>query len=282
MISESHGYSGKKVFLATKHSKGRAISPEFQSILDMQVEEIYVDTDLLGTFSGEIERKGSARETVLAKARMAIAETGNPYALASEGSIGADPFIPFINSDFELLAFVDDNLGFEIVESIRSAEIVAVTIKVTPESDLSEFLRKADFPNHRLIIKTAESPTTFSVKGIGDLQTLEESLREGFGKYPELIVESDLRAHYSPSRMANIALAARKLALRLSNCCPECQTPGWGIVSYSKGLACSDCGEVSEDALKSEVLGCAKCSFKTQGVILAEEIDPSRCNYCNP
>ena len=282
MISKSHDYSGRKVFLATKHSKGSVISPEFESILQMQVKEIHVDTDLLGTFSGEIERKGTARETVLAKARMAIAETGNPYALASEGSIGADPFIPFINSDFELLAFVDANLGFEIVESIRSAEIVAVTIKVTPESDLREFLRKADFPNHRLIIKTPESPTTFSIKGIGDLETLEESLRKGFGMYPELIVESDLRAHYSPSRMANIALVARKLALRLSKRCPECHTPGWGIVSYIKGLACSDCGEVSEDALKSEVLGCTKCSFSLQGELLAEEIDPSRCNYCNP
>jgi hypothetical protein len=282
MKIQSRLYVGRTFLLASKHQKAVVVAPAFKSILDVDVNELPLDTDLLGTFSGEIERKGTAKETVLAKARMAIAETGNPYALASEGSIGADPFIPFINSDFELMAFVDDELGLEVIESIRSTEIVATTAKVKSVLDIEEFLRKADFPNHKVIVRSPQNPSEFTIKGIDNLEELKSSLTKGFESFPELILESDLRAHCSPSRMANIGLVARKLAIRLSNHCPECQMPGWGVVGYEKGVPCSECEEISEEAVKSEILGCAKCAFTTTGTARASEIDPSLCNYCNP
>ena len=282
MKIQSRLYVGRTFLLASKHQKSVVIAPAFKSILDVDVKELPLDTDLLGTFSGEIERKGTAKETVLAKARMAISETGIPYALASEGSIGADPFIPFINSDFELMAFVDDELGLEVIESVRSTEIVAATKKVKSILDIEEFLQKADFPNHKVIVRSPHNPIKFAIKGIDNLEELKSSLAKGFELFPELILESDLRAHCSPSRMANIGVVAHKLATRLSNHCPECQMPGWGVVGYEKGLPCSECEEISEEAVRSEILGCAKCDFKTNGKSLALEIDPSRCNYCNP
>lgn len=277
-----HPYLGKVAFLATQHGKGLVVAPEFQAALGMQVEELLVDTDSLGTFTGEIERVGTPKEVVIAKARMAIAKSGNPFAIASEGSIGVDPFIPFINSDIEHMAFVDEVRGFSLVETIRSTEIVAHTIKVKADTPIDEFLSKADFPQHKLIIRSLESPTIFSIKGIDSHAQLKSSLREALQNYPEVIIESDLRAHASPSRMANIAQVARKLALRLSNLCPECQTPGWGVVSYLKGLPCNECGEISEEALRVEIMGCVKCSFTQEGKVLAEAIDPSRCDLCNP
>jgi len=282
MNPEDHPYFGKTALLATQHGKGLVVAPEFQTALGMKVEEFLVDTDSLGTFTGEIERVGTPKEVVIAKARMAIAKSGNPFAIASEGSIGVDPFIPFINSDIEHMAFVDEVRGFSLVETIRSTEIVAHTIKVKADTPIDEFLSKADFPQHKLIIRSIESPTIFSIKGIDSHAQLKSSLREALQKYPEVIIESDLRAHASPSRMANIAQVARKLALRLSNLCPECQTPGWGVVSYLKGLPCNECGEISEEALRVEIMGCVKCSFTQEGKVLAEAIDPSRCDLCNP
>ena len=47
-----------------------------------------VDTDRLGTFTGEVERPGPPRETALMKARLGQGATGLPCALASEGAFG--------------------------------------------------------------------------------------------------------------------------------------------------------------------------------------------------
>lgn len=275
-------YCGKSAVLATQHAKGEVIAPEFKSILDLQIEELGVDTDSLGTFTGEIERVGSAKDTVLAKARLGMAKSGNLRGLASEGSIGADPLIPFINSDIELVAFIDDEIGFQLVESLRSTEIIAATFKVKPNSGLEEFFRRADFPNHKLIIRSTDQPVSFSVKGIDSHQMLEKSLKEAFKDFPELIVESDLRAHCSPSRMENIRLVARKLALRLKCLCPECDAPGWGVVRVVRGLPCSECGEISEEKVRAEVFGCVKCQYEEEGRPLAGSIDPGNCNLCNP
>lgn len=282
MNQQLHPYSDQKVVLATQHRKGEVIAPEFAATLGMQVEEFLVDTDSLGTFSGDIERIGTPREVVIQKAKLGIEQSGYLFGLASEGSIGTDPFIPFINSDIELMAFIDVERDLTIVESLRSTEIIASGTSVRKETELRDFLVKADFPNHKLIIKSADKPHSYLVKGIGDIATLEKSLEEAFKDFPEVVIESDLRAHCSPSRMANIAKLANKLALRLSNLCPECSSPGWGIVELERGLPCSECGEISEEAARAEILGCFKCSHSQRGKVLAQSIDPSRCDLCNP
>lgn len=55
-------YFGCCIILPTKHQKSNAIAPVFDTVLQAGVLEYVVDTDLLGTFSGEIERKGTALE----------------------------------------------------------------------------------------------------------------------------------------------------------------------------------------------------------------------------
>ena len=47
----------------------------------MQVLECNLDTDALGTFTGEIERKQSPRETVLIKARLGVEKTGESIGI---------------------------------------------------------------------------------------------------------------------------------------------------------------------------------------------------------
>ena len=282
MKSEAHPYFKEAVALATLHGKGEAIAPAFLEILGMQVNDFAINTDLLGTFSGDIERVGTPKEVVINKAKLAIAESKYRFGIASEGSIGTDPYIPFINSDIELMAFVDVERDFTLVESLRSTEIIASRTVLRKSDSLQDFLIKVDFPNHKLIVKSLDTPPSFLVKGIGHISALDESLASGFENLPELVIESDLRAHCSPSRMANIGKLAKRLAQRLSNLCPECSTPGWGIVDVERGLPCSDCGEISEDAPKAEVLGCCKCSFSQKGKVIADSVDPSRCELCNP
>lgn len=78
-----HPYRGKPVALATKHDKQRAIAPALTVSPGLRVRLANVDTDALGTFTGEIARLGTPRETALAKARLGIEATGIPRGLGS-------------------------------------------------------------------------------------------------------------------------------------------------------------------------------------------------------
>lgn len=277
-----HPYFGQNITLATQHQKGVLIAPHFLDLIGAHVQEINIDTDQLGTFSGEIERVGTPREVALKKARLGAMASRNTRAIASEGSIGADFYLPFINSDFEIIAFIDDELEIEVIESHRSTEIIAQTLRIKKEDDLSEFLARADFPNHKLIVRSIDKPTKFCKKGIANQSDLNEIIEKGLQKYGELIIENDLRAHCSPSRQKNISAVGLKLAKRLQALCPECQSPGWGVVDFTTGVPCKACGAIAEEAARSEILGCPKCSYQMPGKVLAEMIDPSRCNFCNP
>jgi hypothetical protein len=282
MIEPNHPYRGAKAVIATKHNKGILVAPTFSKHLDLSVEEVSVDTDELGTFSGEVERVGTVREVVIKKAELGISVSGNPIGIASEGSIGADPLLPFINSDIELMALVDQERALVIIESLRSTEIIAQTVKISKDSDITNFLTRADFPNHALILRSEDKPVSFCVKGISDMKALDQAILNGLKDFPTLILENDLRAHCSPSRQKNIAALAEKLALRLTHLCPECRAPGWGVIGHRKGLPCQECGEVAEGALAQEILGCGRCEFTELGKSLAQSIDPAQCQLCNP
>lgn len=274
-------YNNQVAAMATMHDKGRLVSEHFQNILQMKIEEVRVDTDALGTFSGEIERTGTHLETAFRKARLGLEATGLPYAIASEGSVGADPQLIFINANIETMVFIDEILGIQIHETYKSNDIVAFTT-TTQEDNLQEFLLKADFPNHKVIVKPKDGPG--AIKGIGTLSDLQKAVRKArtISSDGEAIIESDLRAMSSPSRQRNISIAASKLAKRLSQICPECLTPGWGVKGFLKGVECSECGELSEKALRQEELGCIKCEFRALGAVINLSLDPSECMGCNP
>lgn len=95
--------------LATMHGKEQAIAPVFLASLNLIVLPAKgLDTDALGTFSGEVPRHGTMIEAAVAKARLGMERALLPFGMASEGSFGPHPFFPIIPAGFELLAFVDD------------------------------------------------------------------------------------------------------------------------------------------------------------------------------
>lgn len=274
-------YNSRLVVMPTKHEKAKLVSQPFKEILAMTVQEVLVDTDVLGTFSGEIERVGTRLETAVQKAKLGIQVTGNPYAVGSEGSVGPDPLLVFVNANIETMVFIDEELGIQVHENFKSNEITAFKT-TTLNKDLGVFLQKADFPNHAIIVKPHVG--LGALKGIRDLHTLENAIREAQDQSSdgEAIIESDLRAMSSPSRQKNISKAAMKLAQRLSQICPECLVPGWGLKDLIRGVECSECGEISEEAVQQEIMGCVKCEFTLLGAVINTTLDPSRCMRCNP
>ncbi len=283
-LEKSHPYFGREAVLTTKHRKYPLIAPSFSAALRMKILEHSADTDQLGTFTGEIERKLSPRATAILKAKIGMKELGLTLGLASEGSVGPDPLIPLIKSDIEYLVLIDSENDLEITEVYRSFDITAGQIVVTPEEDIKEFLQKVDFPNHKLITAPNAGAISNVVKGIGDLNDLQNAIKLCASESDDgsVLIQSDLRAHCSPSRQNNIREVALLLANRVLSLCPECHMPGWGNVGYERGLECSLCGMNVAKAAKREIFGCYKCEYREYGKLIAERADPARCDWCNP
>ena len=280
IIVSTHPYYGVTAALATKHQKDQILSSAFSKLgITLLVPDI--DTDLLGTFTGEIPREGTPKEVVLKKARMGLEASGLPYGVASEGSIGPDLVVPFITSDIECMAWVDTTRNLEIVEFHRSLDILAARTVVSSKDSLDEFLKSADFPHHSFIVR-AENGSGEIYKGINSSERLEAALGELFKVSEKLVIESDLRAHHSPSRQRNIAAVAEKLVARLANLCKECQTPGWGEVGYLYGLECSACKNLEERAVSGKILGCGKCHYREEVMGEKKFVEPAECGVCNP
>jgi len=280
----AHPYVHKRIALTTKHDKLRFIKPAFDEYVGCELFEVNLDTDQLGTFSGEIERIAPPLETAIQKARLGMKETGLLLGIASEGSVGPDSVVPFIHSNIERLVLVDDEKGIVITETHRSFDITVATITAAPDQDLTSFLEKADFPNHALIVRPNTQIKSNCIKGITNYEQLMGAIDISSQLSPNgfVVIESDLRAMNSPSRQRNIEEVAKLLAMRVNLLCPNCQIPGWGRVGYEKGLNCSECELENPDAIRQEKLGCVKCDHVELGKVIASVLDPAQCNFCNP
>lgn len=275
----NHPYVGISVQIPTKHHKGAAIQQGFAEVLDISCEEVAVDTDLLGTFAGEIERTDTPFNTALKKIELL---PDAPYLIASEGSIGNDPDMPFFISDVEMLLFKDRAADLLIAQAYKSFDIKTARIELKPGDSYDEFLSKADFPRHSLIAKSPQLELQKPIKGIKEKGELARAISTVFKNSETVILESDLRAHHSPSRMANIQIAANKLALRIATLCPACATPGFGLKEYARGVICVECKRANSEAISQEILGCIRCEWEELGKIINKEITPDKCIWCNP
>lgn len=274
-------YAGRVAALATRHGKEHQIRPALASIgLDVVVADI--DTDTFGTFTGEIPRRGNPIEVVERKARAAIAASGLDAGLASEGSFGPHPLIPFITADVELVVLVDARLETVVMEQAISVDTVASALTVADGDDAEEFCAQVGFPAQALIVRPADGSPNQITKAITDLDRLRRAITMASitSKDRMAIIESDLRAHHCPKRQVVIAQAAERLASRLARRCPACQTPGFGALRIEPGLPCDICGCPTEQPLAT-LEDCPRCSY-TVRTANPGTADPGTCAYCNP
>lgn len=280
-----HPYAGRVAVLSTKHHKLPLIGPPLERSVGLRVDTVGVDTDVLGTFTGDIPRLGPALDTAIAKARLGMGAAGQALGIASEGSIGPDPALPFVIADRELVVLVDDDAGIVVWESHTSWDIVTATTTVGPGEKLEQFLTRAGFPAHQLIVRPNSGGTGPIHKGILSLETLTTAVIECAAVATDGLarVETDLRAHACPSRRTIIVGAAERLASRLTTRCPACGAPGWGCVDVLLGVPCSWCGtQVARP--RAEIDGCPACEHQASRPVVSPETraDPGECPFCNP
>lgn len=300
-IEVRHRYSDRTVLLTTKHEKAAALALPLRAGVGLRVEAIELDTDKLGTFTGEVERLGTPLETAVRKARLGMTLTSSSLGLASEGSFGPHPFIPFIAGCQEIVALVDDELGYQISETIISSKTNFGHCSVQSIEEADEFLLKAKFPSHGVIVRpnkfdrgvlkdfgrmiSGKSAIEVIVKGIRDRSGLRSAI-ESCKKISDdgrALIETDMRAHMNPTRMRVLRELGVKLARRLRSICTECGCPGFGITSVQGFLDCSECGYASESP-SHEVHSCPRCNYcktlpRSDGM---KHVDPMYCQRCNP
>jgi hypothetical protein len=252
--------------------------------------ELDLDTDTLGTFSGEVERIGNAFDCVQRKCEWGVTHHNADYGLANEGSFGPHPLTPLLACDQEILYFIDRKRKFQLRLVHVSNKTNYQMKAVRSLEELHPFADAALFPSHALILRPNSSPSCslsddILFKGINNRTSLEEAFYASLKQSDDgqVWVETDMRAHMNPSRMAVIGELADKFANRLATVCPECDAPGWGSVRIDKGLPCELCGSPTE-LMAHEVFGCVLCNYneKTARSDGLKAAPPMRCGRCNP
>lgn len=278
--------SGRQAALATMHGKERVIAPALTVVGVKTLLVRGLDTDAFGTFTGEVPRIKSMRDTAIRKARAAMRLSGLDLGIASEGSFGPHPDLPLVSAGTELMVLVDERHNRIHSISRVFARTNHAHAEVTNIAEGTAFLRTIGFPEHAVIIRPGgvSERRPALAKGVSTPAAFDEKLMEALARGNGVaLVETDMRAHHNPTRMATIAELANCFAARLAQACPDCNGPGFGVSRPVPGLACVECGAPTL-AIKATTTTCEHCHHKvtlprSDGL---EHADAACCVLCNP
>lgn len=281
-------YQGEQFVFATMHDKELFLEGACKKILGASLRGLkgILDTDLLGTFSGEIEREGTQKETVLKKCLLGLEKSGLSFGLASEGSFGPDPLIPFFNSSIESIVFIDKKRDLKLFETMRFLRTNYNEKKVSASEDYSEFLKSILFPSHRLIVRpNIWADKTIIFKGIQDPDQLKKAISISCSNSSDqqALLQTDMRAHMNPTRALNLVKLGLRLFRRIERPCPSCNSPGWGPSRKLPGKRCKACYYPTE-LPRASLWCCPACLFEQEKSLPSAEIgaEPCYCPNCNP
>lgn len=273
------------------HEKEKILKPLFFNEFSAEIiVPKNVDTDLLGTFSGEIKRERDLKAVLRKKALLGIEQTGLKFGIASEGSFGPHPWIPFIACNQESLIFIDQQRDIEIFSHFVSTDNRAEYIEAETFEQIKEFLKNIQFGEQGVIVKPNHEyveSTEYIIKGLTNIDDVYEAFQKIKSKLESktVFVETDNRAYLSPKRRQVIFQTGEKLVEKLRSLCAGCHFPGFEMTDFIKGLVCSGCGLKSNKPLK-EVWSCPNksCSYqeikdRADGI---KNLDPAECDWCNP
>lgn len=279
--------SGKRAVLATMHRKEQVMKPLLEAALGLNVHVPgNFDTDRFGTFSREIERSGSQFDAARAKIAAAFEHDNEAVVgIASEGSFGPHPYLPFATAGRELVVLIDRETGLEIVGHYADLATNFQHETVQDTETATRFADRIGFPAHGLIVigyaDSTPTPDRFLEKNTETFTDLSAAVAAAISACGAAHIETDMRAHRNPTRMRAIKRATIDLVRRYRSHCSECARPGFAMTKRLTGLPCSWCGEPTI-ALRAEVLTCDGCGHRLEKPMREIVADPSYCTNCNP
>ncbi len=283
-MSKIELFKGRNLLIATKHSKEIIIAPILEKVLGVNCFiDSRFDSDILGTFTGEVERKDDPLTTVRNKCLLASQVTNYDLIIASEGSFFPHPALPFIHVDVELLCFSDYKNDIEIIVHEHSSETNFAGKSISTREELNLFCQKARFPSHGLILRKSKSEFVEIVKGIQSLDQLLSTYHYFVDRYGDVYIETDMRASFNPTRMSVIENATKSLIDKINSSCPKCHALGFGVTDTILGLPCEIC-QFPTKSIQSLVFECQKCAFiQYNSYPHSKKVEEAMyCDRCNP
>lgn len=278
-------FQGRTLLIATNHGKEEVLAPLLEKELDVKciLPSSDFNSDLFGTFTGEVERKNDPLTTLRQKCATALKHCTADLGVATEGSFGPHPAIPFSPANDELIILIDLRNKLEIVAREISLQTNYHKTPVTSSKELREFAIRTGFPNHKLILSYKKKEKTEFIKNTGTPGQLFRCYMELSEKYDDIWVETDMRAMNNPTRMEVIGKAAQSLLKKINSLCPACSRPGFDGVKFNPGLPCRLCGAPTRSILSIEFV-CEGCSYSEIRKFPDSRMneDPKYCDRCNP
>lgn len=271
--------------LATMHHKERIIAPLFETELGIHVTvPNNFNSDAFGTFSGETARTGNQLEAARSKARAAMKLANTDLALASEGSFGAHPTIPFLASNLEIVVLIDAKHDLEIIGHYRTSQVTARSRVVHTADEAVATARTWGFPAQGVIMRTATLAGKKVHKDFNSESEIYETSQLLLSRWrtSAITLETDMRAHRCPSRLSSIEQATINLIHNCKSTCPNCNTPGFTVTDTTPGAPCGACRRPT-DRIRDLIHTCQKCAHtEIRPATHDTYTDPGECAWCNP
>jgi hypothetical protein len=277
-------FLGKTFVVASMHQKAEAMASVLEKELGMRfLGEVNVNTDLLGTFSGEVPRTLEPLDAAREKCRMALSEKDSSVAIATEGSFFPHPSIPFalLHTEHILFYFPQENFEFHVVHHTTQTNFNGKLLHSISEA--VDFAKDCLFPSHGIIVKAGAEDVRFVKKDCSTWEELNQAIEKCLELHGQVYLETDMRAMRNPTRMEQIREATKKLATLLAQHCPVCEKPGFGKEKSLPGLECELCHAPTQ-LEKRRIKVCSFCMHSEPAATSTAEMKASAmyCNFCNP
>lgn len=281
MIEE---FKNKKILLITKHKKEKVILPIFEKEVGCKVicDSVF-DTDQFGTFVRDIPRKLSQTDTAREKIIAGLKDRDYTIGVASEGSFGSHPYYP-IPWNHEIVLLYDRETGLEVKGIYDGPDTNFAHTYASNYDEVVKFAEKIGFPEHHLILRPDDEYSKDIFKDIDSWYKLDRifKLCKELASGDVVFIETDMRAHGNPTRMANIEKATSDLIEKLKVNCPCCGAAGFVLVESIPGLKCELCGSKTK-LIEKSVYHCFRCKHRLEKKrVDLEEAPATFCDYCNP
>lgn len=239
-----------------------------------------LDTDRFGTFTRDVARAGDQMEAARAKAQAALdLWPWARIAIASEGAFGPHPALPLVPGGHEVVLLRDRD-GRELIGTDRTFDTNFAHEEVCSLEEARRFADACGFPAHGVVLMTpgGTQPLAKDISSWGDFAL---AAAEAIARHGAVWLETDMRAHRNPRRMASIGRAAEDAARRWAARCPRCNHPGW-VPQLGPGRPCGWCGAPTQSAWR-QLHQCLGCGHAEESVLEPDRrADPASCEQCNP
>lgn len=169
-------FEGRRLVIATKHGKEAVLAPILERELGVHCYSLpQFDSDIFGTFSGEVERLEDAMFTARLKCEKAMEMAQCDLAISSEGSFGNHPSFYFLPADDEIILLLDKKHNASFSSRELSIDTNFGAAEISTFDELIDFAKKSKFPTHGLILRKSKSSCENIIKGITDWTDLKES-----------------------------------------------------------------------------------------------------------